>query len=106
MAYADLNDVMNLAEDLIVSVVGRVLDRRRRELGVLERDMSKLESVQPPFPRISYDEAVDLLKKKGLTIEWGGDFGGPDETALSEMILNSWMSPSARTCVPPHSSTE
>jgi asparaginyl-tRNA synthetase len=84
MAYADLNDIMELAEDLVVSVVGRVLDKRRRELTVLERDVSKLEAVQKPFPRISYDEAVTTLKAKGLPIEWGGDFGGPDETALSE----------------------
>src|SRR6267142_2580552 len=84
MAYADLNDVMNLAEDLVVSIVGRVLDKRRHELTVLGRDLSKLESVQKPFPRISYDEAVKTLQSKGLPIEWGGDFGGPDETALSE----------------------
>jgi len=84
VAFADLNDVMNLAEDLIVSVVGRVLDKRRRELTVLERDVSKLESVQKPFPRISYDDAVATLQAGGLPITWGGDFGGPDETALSE----------------------
>ena len=84
MAYADLNDIMDLAEDLVVSVVGRVLDKRRRELAVLERDVSKLESVQKPFPRISYDEAVTTLQSKGMPIEWGGDFGGPDETMLSE----------------------
>jgi asparaginyl-tRNA synthetase len=84
IAYADLDDVMDLAEDLIVSVIARVLDQRRRELTVLERDLSKLESVQKPFPRISYDEAVKTLQAKGLPIEWGGDFGGPDETALSE----------------------
>jgi asparaginyl-tRNA synthetase len=84
MAYADLNDVMDLAEQLIVSVVGRVLEKRRRELTVLERNQSKLEAVQTPFPRISYDEAVKRLQAKGLPIEWGGDFGGPDETALSE----------------------
>ncbi len=84
MAYAGLDDVMNLAEDLVVSIVGRVLDRRRHELTVLERDLSKLESVKKPFPRISYDDAVTTLQSKGLPIEWGGDFGGPDETALSE----------------------
>jgi asparaginyl-tRNA synthetase len=84
VAFADLTDVMNLAEDLIVSVVGRVLDTRRRELTVLERDLSKLESVQKPFPRISYDEAVTTLQARGLPITWGGDFGGPDETMLSE----------------------
>src|SRR6266436_4750163 len=84
MAYADLNDVMNLAEDLVVSIVARVLDKRRHELSVLERDLSKLEAVQKPFPRVSYDDAVKTLQSKGLPIEWGGDFGGPDETTLSE----------------------
>ena len=83
MAYADLNDVMTLAEGLVVSVVARVLDKRRGELKVLERDTSKLEAVQSPFPRISYDDAVKILKENGLPFEWGGDFGGPDETVLS-----------------------
>jgi asparaginyl-tRNA synthetase len=83
MAYAELNDVMDLAEGLVVAVVGRVLDKRRRELGALERDVSKLESVKAPFPRISYDEAIKRLHEKGQPIEWGGDFGGPDETLLS-----------------------
>jgi asparaginyl-tRNA synthetase len=86
MAYAGLDDVMNLAEDLIVSIVGRVLERRARELKVLERDTSVLEAVRKPFPRISYDEAVRLLQGKGLPIQWGGDFGGPDETTLSEQF--------------------
>src|SRR5690348_124287 len=84
MAYATLDDVMDLAEGLVVYVVGRALDKRKRELQTLERDTSKLERVQSPFPRISYDEAVEVLKKKGLPFEWGGDFGAPDETALSE----------------------
>jgi len=84
MAYATLDDVMELAEGLVVSVVGRVLDKRKRELQSLERDTSKLEKVQAPFPRLSYDEAAEILKKKGLPFEWGGDFGAPDETALSE----------------------
>jgi asparaginyl-tRNA synthetase len=84
MAYADLDDVMELAEGLLVSIVGRTLDKRRHELTVLGRDVSALERVQPPFPRITYDEAVTILQQKGLPFEWGGDFGGPDETALSE----------------------
>ena len=84
VAYADLDDVMDLAEDLIVSVVGRVLDNRQRELKVIERDVTKLQAVQKPFPRISYDDAVKRLQAKGLPIQWGGDFGGPDETTLSE----------------------
>ena len=58
-----------------MSVVERVLDKRRPELRVLERDTSKLESVKSPFPRLAYDDAVTQLKGKGLPIEWGGDFG-------------------------------
>ncbi len=84
MAYATLEDVKELAEDLIVYVVGRVLENRRQELATLERDTSRLERVQKPFARISYDEAVKLLREKGSPIEWGGDFGGPDETILGE----------------------
>jgi asparaginyl-tRNA synthetase len=84
VAYADLDDVMELAEDLVISVVGISLNKRRRELAAIERDVSRLEAVQKPFPRISYDDAVKKLQAKGLAIEWGGDFGGPDETTLSE----------------------
>jgi asparaginyl-tRNA synthetase len=84
LAYATLDDVMELAEGLVVYVVGRALEKRKRELQTLERDTSKLEKVQSPFPRVSYDDAVEILKKKGLPFEWGGDFGAPDETALSE----------------------
>src|SRR4030095_10262333 len=80
MAYADLNDVMELAEDLVVSVVQRVLEKRRPELAVIERDVARLEAVQKPFPRISYDDAVKKLQAKGLPIEWGGHLGGPGET--------------------------
>jgi asparaginyl-tRNA synthetase len=84
MAYATLDDVMDLAEALVVSVVQRVLERRLPELKVLERDTAKLERVKAPFPRLSYDDAAALLKEKGLPFEWGGDFGAPDETAISE----------------------
>ncbi len=86
MAYADLNDVMNLAEGLVVSVVARVLDKRRTELKAIERNTTKLESVQAPFPRITYDEAVSRLQAQGLPMQWGGDFGGPDETAISQQF--------------------
>ena len=84
MAYATLDDTMDLAESLVVSVVSRVLEKRRPELAAIERDTTKLERVQAPFPRITYDEAVARLKAKGQPIEWGGDFGGTDETVLSE----------------------
>jgi asparaginyl-tRNA synthetase len=84
MAFATLDDVIDLGEALIASVISRVLDRRRPELRVLERDTTRLESVQAPFPRISYDDAVKILREKGQPFEWGGDLGGSDETLLSE----------------------
>jgi asparaginyl-tRNA synthetase len=86
MAYADLDDVIGLAERLVCAVVGRVLDRRARELKVLERDTSRLEAVQAPFPRLHYDEAAKLLLDKGLPFQVGGDLGGTDETVLSEQF--------------------
>ena len=84
MAYATIEDVKQLAEEMVVFVVGRVLENRRVELAVLERDVSKLEAIRAPFPRMSYDEAVKILQTKGSEITWGGDFGGGDETLLSE----------------------
>jgi asparaginyl-tRNA synthetase len=84
MAYATLEDVKRVAEQMIVFVVGRVLENRRAELKVLERDASKLEAIQSPFPRMSYDDAVKFLQSKGSEIQWGGDFGGTDETLLSQ----------------------
>ena len=86
MAYADLDDVIALAEGLVASVVARVLDRRSRELGTLGRDTSALARIRTPFARVTYDEAAERLKARGLPFEWGGDFGSPDETALSEMF--------------------
>ncbi len=83
MAYATLDDVMDLAEALVVQVVARVLERRVAELKVLERDVAPLQNVKAPFPRLQYDDAAKLLKEKGLPFEWGGDFGAPDETAIS-----------------------
>jgi asparaginyl-tRNA synthetase len=84
MAYADLEDVKRVAEDLVVSLVGRVLENRKEELKVLERDLSKLEAIKKPFPRMSYDDAVKILAAKGSEIKWGGDFGNTDETLLTE----------------------
>jgi asparaginyl-tRNA synthetase len=86
VAYATLDDAIALAEGLVVEVVARVLDKRRQELKVLERDTAKLERVKGPFPRITYDAAATILKEKGLPFEWGGDFGSPDETTLSEQF--------------------
>ena len=86
MAYADLNDVITLAEGLVTSVVARVLERRASELKLLERDTSKLEAVKAPFPRMHYDEAAKILHDKGLPFQHGGDLGGTDETVLSQQF--------------------
>ena len=86
MAYADLNDVITLAEGLITSVVARVLDRRQKELKTLERNLSKLEAIKAPFPRLHYDEAAKILRDQGLPFQVGGDLGGTDETVLSEQF--------------------
>ncbi|MFY9610446.1 MAG: asparagine--tRNA ligase [Blastocatellia bacterium] len=89
VAYAELDDIMTLAEDFITFIVRRVLENRRQELAELERDVSKLETIQTPFPRLQYDDAVKMLQEghaKGELenpFEWGGDFGAPDETYLS-----------------------
>ena len=84
MPYVELDDIMDLAEEFIESVVARVLENRQEELKTLERDTSKLEAVKRPFPRVSYDDAVETLKAKGSEVEWGDDFGGTDETLLAE----------------------
>jgi asparaginyl-tRNA synthetase len=86
VAYADLDDVIALAEGLITSVVARVLDRRQAELKILERDTSKLEAVKTPFPRLHYDQAAKILHDKGVPFEVGGDLGATDETVLSEQF--------------------
>ncbi|MEC8952678.1 MAG: asparagine--tRNA ligase [Acidobacteriota bacterium] len=86
MAFATLNDAIELGEALVVTIVARVLETRRQELEILNRNIAALERVRAPFPRITYDEAVDLLKLKGQPFEWGGDFGGTDETVLAEQF--------------------
>lgn len=84
VAYATLGDIMDLAEAFVIAIVRDVLEECRPELAVLERDVSRLEAVRAPFPRITYAEAVRILREKGLPFEEGADFGAPDETALSE----------------------
>jgi asparaginyl-tRNA synthetase len=86
MAYATLEDVIELAEALVVAIVARVLDRRRPELARLERDTTPLERIAAPFPRLRYEEAAQLLREKGLPFQYGTDFGGTDETVLSEQF--------------------
>jgi len=84
VAFAHLDDAMALGEGLVAFVVERVLEKRRPELQTLERKIENLEKIKLPFPRMSYDEAVKILEGKGSEIQWGGDFGGTDETLLSE----------------------
>jgi len=84
VAFAQLAEVMDLAEDFLCFIVERVLERRRRELDSLERDVTKLEAILPPFPRLTYQEAVARLEGLGAAIQQGGDFGAEDETLLSK----------------------
>ncbi len=86
VAYADLDDNMKLAEDFVAYIVQRVLENRQEELKKLERETAPLEKVTTPFPRISYDEAVKILHDKGVDFEHGNDFGGGDETVISEQF--------------------
>jgi asparaginyl-tRNA synthetase len=86
VAFASLKDITDLAEDLIVSVVSRILETRRAELAILEREIAPLERVKKPFRRIKYTDILPQLQKKGATIQWGDDFGAPEETILSEIF--------------------
>jgi asparaginyl-tRNA synthetase len=92
VAYATYEDMMDLGEGMIVFIVARVLADRQEELKTLERDISKLEAITAPFPRVHYDDAVKMLQEghaKGElenNFEWGGDFGSPDETYLSSQF--------------------
>ncbi len=86
MAFYDLDDDMDLAEEFLEYIVQTVLEERKEELKILERDTSKLEKVLRPFPRISYDDAVKILHEQGREFEWGDDFGAPDETVISEQF--------------------
>ncbi|MCH7748521.1 MAG: asparagine--tRNA ligase [Acidobacteria bacterium] len=83
MAFATLDDAIELAEALITAVVSRALETRARELDTLERDRAPLEAVRTPFPRITYDEAVRVLQDDDRPVEYGDDFGGADETLLA-----------------------
>ncbi len=84
VSFAGLDDICALAEELVAFVVECVLARRRDELKNLQRNVANLEKCTLPFPRLSYDEAVKILQGKESEIQWGGDFGGTDETILSQ----------------------
>jgi asparaginyl-tRNA synthetase len=89
VAWATLDDIMELGENFISFIVQRCLEKRRKDLETIGRDVSRLENIKAPFPRVTYDEAVKMLQEghaKGeleTRFEWGGDFGSPDETYLS-----------------------
>ena len=83
-AYAHLEDMMALGEGLVSHVVQSVLRNRARELETLKRDVSKLEPVKPPFPRITYEQALEILRQHGHDVKFGDDFGGDEETTLSQ----------------------
>ena len=85
VAFATLQDTIGLGEDLVLFILERVLAARRHDLEVLERDVSKLETIRKPFPRLTYEEALPKLKEKGSAISWGDDFGAPEETLISEI---------------------
>ena len=86
VAFADLNDNMELVEEFLEYIVHTVLKDREQELKVLERNTTLLQNVKKPLPRISYDEAVEILHKNGVQFEWGNDFGGTDETIISQQF--------------------
>jgi asparaginyl-tRNA synthetase len=83
-AYAHLEDMVQLGEGLVSTVIQSVVKNRARELAMLERDIAKLEKITPPFPRISYDDAIKVLQKAGNPAKWGDDFGGDEETIISK----------------------
>ena len=84
VAWLDSDGNMRLQEDFVSYVVGRTVERRRDDLEILDRDVSKLEAVTPPFDRMSYSEAVEQLLAQGADIEWGSDLGAEDETILTD----------------------
>ena len=83
-AYAHLEDMIQLAEGLVSAVVQSVAKNRTRELGLIERDVASLQKIMPPFPRITYDDAIKVLQKAGNPAKWGDDFGGDEETIISK----------------------
>jgi asparaginyl-tRNA synthetase len=85
-AFFTLEDVMQLAENLVRTLVLRVLENQGAELAILERDSKPLEAVAGPFPRLSYAQALERLQEQGVEVPWGEDFGGDEETVLSQLF--------------------
>jgi asparaginyl-tRNA synthetase len=85
VAYYEHEDNLRLQEDVICHIVQTVLKERRSDLELIDRDVAKLEAIQAPFPRMTYDRALEVLREQGFEKEWGEDFGAPDETALAKL---------------------
>lgn len=95
IAYCDINENMEWAEKLIMHIIEHCLENCKEEFEILERDVSKLEKIKLPFPRLTYDKATELLKENGIDFEYGTDFGGTDETVIAEqfdspVIIHRW----------------
>jgi asparaginyl-tRNA synthetase len=95
IAFCDLDENMEWAERLVAFILERCLDRCEEQLKTLERDVTKLKAVSLPFPRITYDDAVEILKKNDVDFEYGSDFGGTDETIISNefespVMIHRW----------------
>ena len=86
VAFLEFDGLCDLTEEFVVYLVGRVLERCKEELKILERDTAKLEQVQPGFPRITYTQAIEILNREGNPIQWGDDFGGDEETILASQF--------------------
>jgi asparaginyl-tRNA synthetase len=91
MAYADLEEDMRVEEEMLTYVIQQVIKNRRRDLDTLERDTALLEKIAPPFPRVHYEEALEILKSEGKPLEWGEDFGGDEETVLSKKFQSPFF---------------
>ncbi|MEM2254477.1 MAG: asparagine--tRNA ligase [Candidatus Bathyarchaeia archaeon] len=83
MAFCDFEENLKIQEEMVTYIVKTVLEKRRRELEILKRDVKPLHKVEPPFERISYTEAIDMLQKAGFQIQWGEDLGAPHERYIS-----------------------
>ncbi|MEA3499780.1 MAG: asparagine--tRNA ligase [Candidatus Marinimicrobia bacterium] len=95
MAFYDINDNMKLAEEYVSYIIQQVLKNRKKELEILGRNVTKLKKIKPPFPRITYDEAVKILQQNGRDFKWGDDFGAPDETLIAKdfdkpVMIHRW----------------
>ena len=86
IAYANINENMQWAENLIVYIIREVLDNRMEELNILDRNIEKIKNIKAPFPRVSYTECIDILNKSGNQIKWGDDFGSPEETYIASQF--------------------